>query len=165
MASKFRANIGLNQQQLDKLADKFPEINDAQQFPSVTVVIQYIFEKVLSGELVERRFQSMQQDKELDIKLKNLKIIDLQVKIQKSLIHDLKISPSQTLQVIKNDLEINETDSQFAKLEPNLDAPTEPETETDGINEMGYCSSCKHLHNDTAPRRCQKADCNCGVRG
>lgn len=54
----------------------------------------------------------------------------------------------------------------------NLEAPSlnlltskNINTGNGGLDEVGYCNGCNHLHYGDEPRRCKNANCNCGVRG
>ena len=40
-----------------------------------------------------------------------------------------------------------------------------PENKSAGLDEIGFCSTCGHLHYGTEPRKCKDPNCLCGVRG
>ena len=155
LVSKYRATVGISQQTMDKLADKFPEINDISKFDNFSAIIQYFINKIVAGSLTEKI--DSKKDEVAD-KIKEQQYLKLCLQNWKSLkesdetFDDAKqiITGKKTFQAPK-----------FTELiETKPDEPI-----FDGINELGYCGTCKHLHKSDSPRTCQDAKCNCGVRG
>ena len=79
-------------------------------------------------------------------------ILNLKIKNQIALVRELKETPNDTANFIKNP-ESYQT--------PQLEEPKEKT----GFDENGYCDVCKHKHALTEPRVCTDLSCNCGVTG
>ena len=153
LTSKYRAHIRISQSTMDKLADQFPEINDITKFDNFSAIMQYIVEKIVDGKLVEK---IASKKDEVTEKIKEQQYLALCLKNWKSL-KESDETFEDAKKIITGKKEF--VAPKFTELvEPKSDEP-----EFDGINELGYCGTCKHLHNGDAPRTCQK--CNCGVRG
>ena len=151
LGSKYRAHIGISQLQMDKLADKFPEINDISKFDNFSSIIQYFINNIISGKLTEK--VESKKDEVAD-KIKEQQYLKLCLQNWKSL------KESETFD---NPLAIITGKKSFdAPKITELVEPKPDEPAFEGFNEMGYCGSCKHLHNQQ-DNKCTK--CNCGVRG
>ena len=138
---------------MDKLADKFQEINDISKFDNFSAIIQYLVDKIIDGKLVEK---TNSKKDEVNDKIKEQQYLALCLKNWKSLKEsDETFDNAKAI--------ITGTKSFDAPKITELIEPQPEEPMFDGINEMGYCGTCKHLHQSDTPRVCQK--CNCGVRG
>ncbi len=153
MPSKYRTTFQLNQIQMDSIADKFPEINDILKFPSFKTVLQYLIEKIVSGELVEK--QQSTKD-EIDAKIKEQTYLKLCL---------------QNWQLLKANGNIFEEAKAIITGQKELDAPTmQPlldnnEPTENGFDQFYSCFTCKHTHAKSVPHVCTLLTCNCGVRG
>lgn len=151
MASKFRVNAGFSQEDLDKLAKIFPEINDKEQFKSVTVIVQWLVDRIIKGELVDK-----EQFKETDIddKIKKQKLLKLTLE-NWNLLKQIPANFEQKIALILLEKEMVQPELEFAKPKP---VPV-------GLTELSYCHTCQHQHYGDEPRKCKALHCLCGVRG
>ncbi len=152
MPSKYRTTFQLNQNQMDSIADKFPEINDITNFANFGTVLQYLIEKIISGELVEKK-QSAKDD------------IDAKIKQQKYLGYCL-----DNWKKLKDNGTIYEEAKAIITGQQEMDAPTmqpllEDKPKTKMLVHDFYCEDCNHYHARTDPHVCTLLTCNCGVRG
>ena len=157
LGSKYRAHIGISQEQMDKLADKFPEINDISKFDNFSAIIQNFINKIIDGTLVEK---AESKKGEVTEKIKEQQYLALCLKNWKSL--------KESDETFDNAKAIITGKKTFdAPKITELIEPQPDEPEFEGFNEMGYCGTCKHLHFNIEgePRTCKATGCNCGVRG
>lgn len=155
MGSKYRANIGLNQIQMDSLADKFPEINDILKFPTFASILQHVLGKVIKGDLVSKTVNS---GAELDDKIKEQKYLQLCLQNWKGLKENGTIF-EEAKAIILGQKQLN-----APSMQPLLEGVA-PAPHPEGLTELSYCHSCQHYHFGDAPRKCKTDGCNCGVRG
>jgi hypothetical protein len=120
MPSKYTATVGFNQEIMDALVDIFPEINDATKFKNTSQITQYIVDFVAGGGFVKKElFLKIQNSlDELQREEKQQKILNLKIKNRIALIHDLKVPPTETLEIVNNNLKIEQSSSHLARFSP-----------------------------------------------
>ncbi len=154
MPSKYRTTFQLNQNQMDSIADKFPEINDIMKFPSFKTVLQYLIEKIISGELVEKE-QSAKDD------------IDAKIKQQKYLGYCLdnwkKLKENGTIYEEAKAIITGHKEIQAPEMQQMISNQAPPQEK--GFDQFYSCFTCKHTHSKSQPHVCTLLTCNCGVRG